>query len=91
MKTELILFGIQTVITLGLGLVGWSIKNAISDMKSAIQKNAADIAMTRKELNDLKSDLPMIYTLREDFIRTMNNVENKIGEVSQKLDRIIMK
>lgn len=91
METPLILFGIQTVITIGLGIIGWSIKGAIGDMKAAIAKNATDIAQTQKELNELKADLPLTFTLREDFIRTMNNVENKIGEVGNKIDKLLLK
>lgn len=33
-------------------------------------------------LNDLKSDLPLIYVTREDFIRVSNNID-------QKLDRLL--
>ena len=41
--------------------------------------------------NDLKSDLPLMYTLREDFVRAMNNVESKIGGMDNKLDRLLEK
>lgn len=34
-----------------------------------------------KELDDLRSDLPFIYTTREDFIRTMNNVDKKLDKI----------
>ncbi|CAH8721322.1 hypothetical protein [Paenibacillus melissococcoides] len=35
----------------------------------------------KKELDDLRSDLPFIYTTREDFIRTMNNVDKKLDKI----------
>ena len=31
-----------------------------------------------RELNDLKADLPLIYVTREDFVRIMNRVEDKL-------------
>ena len=41
------------------------------------------------QLNDLKSDLPLVYTLREDFIRSMNSVDHNISGLDQKLDRVL--
>ena len=41
--------------------------------------------------NDLKSDLPLVYVLREDFVRTMNNVESRMMGMDNKLDRLLEK
>lgn len=83
------MFVFQTVITAIVGVAAWGVKNAIADMKTTItelkkadEKNADDIANVRGELNDLKSDLPLIYVTREDFIRVSNNID-------QKLDRLL--
>ena len=83
------MFVFQTIITAIVGVAAWGVKNAIADMKSTItelkkadEKNADDIANVRGELNDLKSDLPLIYVTREDFIRVSNNID-------QKLDRLL--
>ena len=37
----------------------------------------------------LQSDLPLVYTLREDFIRSMNSVDHNISGLDQKLDRVL--
>ena len=34
-----------------------------------------------KKLNDLKADLPLIYVTREDYIRVMNRVEDKLDQI----------
>lgn len=39
------------------------------------------IEEVKQELSDLKADLPLIYTTREDFIRTMNNMDNKLDKI----------
>ena len=81
-------FVFQTVITAIIGVASWGVKNAIGEMKSAItkleaadKKNAEDIAAVRGELGDLKADLPLIYTTREDFIRVSNNIDQKLDKL----------
>lgn len=82
------MFVFQTVITAIIGVASWGVKNAISDMKSAIakletadKKNAEDIAAVRSELGDLKADLPLVYVVREDFIRVSNNIDSKLDKL----------
>lgn len=69
-------------------------------LEDADKKNAADIqAEARKreqelkeligQFNDLKSDMPLVYTLREDFIRSMNSVDHNISGLDQKLDQVL--
>lgn len=44
-------------------------------------KRADDITAVRGELSDLKADLPLIYTTREDFIRVSNNIDQKLDKL----------
>ena len=79
------MFVFQTVITAIIGVAAWGVKNAIGEMKAAVselkaadKKNAEEIAAVRGELGDLKADLPLIYTTREDFIRVSNTLDQKL-------------
>ncbi|MEG1752469.1 MAG: hypothetical protein RR234_01010 [Christensenella sp.] len=81
-------FAFQTVITVLLGAVGWGIKNAMKDLKDKTIKNADEINKVQTELNDLKSDLPLVYVLREDFIRVLNNVDTNFDKVNGKIDKV---
>ena len=81
-------FVFQTVITAIIGVAAWGVKNAIGEMKAAVselkaadKKNAEEIAAVRGELGDLKADLPLIYTTREDFIRVSNNIDQKLDKL----------
>ena len=56
-------------------------KQAVSELKAADKKNAEEIAAVRGELGDLKADLPLIYTTREDFIRVSNNIDQKLDKL----------
>ena len=78
------MFVFQTVITAIIGVAAWGVKNAIGEMKSAITKlEAADKknADVRSELGDLKADLPLVYVVREDFIRVSNNIDSKLDKL----------
>lgn len=82
------MFVFQTVITAIIGVAAWGVKNAIGEMKAAVselkeadKKNAEEIAAVRGELGDLKADLPLIYTTREDFIRVSNNIDSKLDKL----------
>lgn len=82
------MFVFQTVITAIIGVAAWGVKNAIGEMKAAVselkaadKKNAEEIAAVRTELGDLKADLPLIYTTREDFIRVSNNIDQKLDKL----------
>lgn len=86
--------------TLIVGMLTYFIKKTLVSLEEADRKNASDIreeARKREEelkdlsgqLNDLKSDLPLVYTLREDFIRSMNSVDHNISVLDQKLDRVL--
>lgn len=74
----------------------------MADIKEGIQKNdlklkelevklSSKIDQAEKDLNDLKSDLPLIYVLREDFIRSLNNVDTKMGNIDNKIDKLLLK
>ena len=86
--------------TLVDGALTYFFKKTLTSLEDADKKNAADIQVEAqkreqglKELttqfNDLKSDLPLVYTLREDFIRSMNSVDHNISGLDQKLDQVL--
>ncbi|EES73460.1 hypothetical protein POTG_01755 [Paenibacillus sp. oral taxon 786 str. D14] len=83
---------IQTATMLGIGVIGYFLKTTITEMKEQIRMNSQRVDQTeekmeqklielKKELEDLRSDLPFIYVTREDFIRALNNVDNKLDKI----------
>ena len=67
--------------TLIVGVLSFFIKKTLATLEEADKKNATDIREVSKELSDLKSDLPLIYVTREDYIRIMNRVEDKLDKL----------
>ena len=79
---------LQTVTMVGVGIIAYFSKTTVNEIKQQIKDNALKVNVVEnkmdgleKELNELKSDLPFIYVTREDFIRTMNNVDKKLDKI----------
>ena len=78
--------------TLVVGALTFFIKKTLASLEEADKKNAAQIPEAKREaadkiakvdekLNDLKADLPLVYVTREDYIRVMNRVEDKLDQI----------
>lgn len=85
-------FIIQTGFTIMLGAVTFFLKKTLSDISASmidIKKDVQEIERENenkyeqlsKEFNNFKSDLPLIYVTREDYIRQMNTVEQKLDKM----------
>lgn len=73
-------------------IIAFWLKDWKSKMESLIGQNQCDIKNVEKSLTDLKTQMPYNYTLREDFIRSMANLEKKLEKMDsnfeQKFDKI---
>lgn len=78
--------------TLVVGALTFFVKKTLTTLENADKENAAQIANAKREsaekiakveekLNDLKADLPLVYVTREDYIRVMNRVEDKLDQI----------
>lgn len=67
--------------TLTVGALTFFIKKTLSTLEETDKKNTAQIEKVEEKLNDLKADLPLIYVTREDYIRIMNRVEDKLDQL----------
>lgn len=54
------------------------------------QKNDEDLQKIKGELSQMKADLPVVYVLREDYIRVANNMEENMKELGRKIDMLLM-
>ena len=67
--------------TLVVGALTFLIKKTLTTLEEADKKNATQIEKVEEKLNDLKADLPLLYVTREDYIRIMNRVEDKLDQL----------
>lgn len=67
--------------TLVVGALAFFIKKTLANLEGADKKNADRIDKVEERLNDLKADLPLVFVTREDYIRVMDRVENKLDQI----------
>ena len=79
--TALIGAAASLLCTLVVGALTFFIKKTLSSLENADKKNAERIEKVEERLNDLKADLPLVYVTREDYIRVMNRVEDKLDQI----------
>ncbi len=73
--------------TIIVGALAFFIKKTLADQESADKRNAEHIDKVEEKLNDLKADLPLVYVTREDYIRVMNRVEEKLDKILYSRER----
>lgn len=73
--------------TIIVGALAFFIKKTLADQESADKRNAEHINKVEEKLNDLKADLPLVYVTREDYIRVMNRVEEKLDKILYSRER----
>ena len=54
------------------------------------EKHEKDMKQVQAELNNINSDFPMTFVLREDYFRTMNSVEGKMTSIDEKLSKLLL-
>lgn len=78
---------LQGITTIAVGLIAYLLRDLKKTFEDKVQKNSTDIEAVKKDLNDLKADLPFVYVMREDFIRAMANVEVKLDKIYELLTK----
>lgn len=81
-------WGIQTAIMLGIGAIAYFLKQNSTKIDERFERNECCIEKVdtkvdalEKELNNLKEELPKEYVIRDDFIRAMSNVDQKLDKI----------
>ncbi len=67
--------------TLVVGALAYFIKKTLATLEETDRKESDRIDKVEEKLNDLKADLPLVYVTREDYIRVMNRVEDKLDQI----------
>lgn len=67
--------------TFVVGALAYFIKKTLATLEETDRKESDRIDKVEEKLNDLKADLPLVYVTREDYIRVMNRVEDKLDQI----------
>lgn len=68
-----------------------SIVNLRKEIANEFSKQDLKIEKLEEDYRAFKENAPMVYTLREDFLRVMTNVDTKIADMSIKMDKLLEK
>ncbi len=60
-------------------------KKQLEDLKCQVNQKFDKI---KDDMNDMKNDMPFIYTTREDFIRSIDSVERTTATTGQTVNKI---
>lgn len=81
---------LPVVVTIGIfvattinGIIGWALKEQWKRLE-ALEKGQGEL---RKDLNELKAQLPFVYVPREEWIRAQTTVERKLDDILKELWR----
>lgn len=84
-------WGFQLLITGMIGAITYFWKKQSDRIDAGMKKLSDRVEQVdakrdelQKELAALKADLPLVYVLREDFLRVMNNVDAKLDQLLYK-------
>lgn len=88
-----ILFGLLCA---ALGVIGYFLKDIRQEIKAKGQEQDKKIEAIRDDMTTLKESLPQKYVLRDDFVRAIAGLDNKIdsmfkevSEMNKSLNRLI--
>lgn len=78
-------WGVNIATTLMIGIVGFFIKNTMNRITSDLERQSQRIDALETKLNATIQQMPFDYTLREDFLRAVNGLDNKLDRVLERL------
>ena len=71
--------------TLVVGALTYFMKKTLANLENADKQNADHIAKVEDKLNELQVNLPLVFETREDSIRVMNRIEDKLNPLTYRL------
>ena len=71
--------------TLVVGALTYFMKKTLANLENADKQNADHIEKVEDKLNQLQVNLPLVFETREDSIRVMNRIEDKLNRLTYRL------
>lgn len=86
--TQAALFLINLALGVLVSLVLWQMRELRSSLKERISEQGQDLKELRDDLNRFKAAVPHQYVLREDFVRAVATLEQKIDRLGEHLGEL---
>lgn len=79
---------LMTVLSTAIGIIAFFIKDIRNTLSEDQRRQDEAIDSVRQDLNELKSELPREYVMRDDFIRAMASLDHKIDRMAREIKEI---
>lgn len=79
---------LASILSAALGIIGYFLKDIRSTIKEKNKEQDLRIDKVEKEISDFKAALPRHYVLRDDFLRSVSNLDNKVDNISKEIGEI---
>lgn len=76
---------LTSILSMFLGVVTYLLKDIRSDSKLKQKEQDIEIEKIKEDFSDFKEVLPQKYVLRDDFLRAIANLDNKVDKVGNEI------
>ena len=66
------------LLTLGMGAIAYMLKDWKSSIEKNLEKDEGRLDKLEEKLADLRAELPIIYVSRDDFLRAISGLDNRV-------------
>ena len=84
---EWILLLVTTAMTIIFGIIGFFIKRTLAQFEVAQKQTDAKVVALEVKLNEFIQQMPFQYTLRDEFLRTIASLDNKLDRILENMRR----
>lgn len=78
---------LQLITVTIIGIIGYFIKDKVKSLQEKDKKNEESINSLQKELIDFQKEMPFRYVTRDEFIRSITNIDSKLDKIYEKLSQ----
>ena len=75
----------QSVIMLGIGALGFFIKDLKRSIAEDITENKQEIRVVKNDLNDFKETVALRYVQKDEFVAAISNMDKKLDKIYDKV------
>lgn len=72
---------VKTAIMLGIAAIGYLLRTNQAANEKRMEKSEENLDDLEKQLNGLKAELPYKYVQKDDFIRAITNLDQKLDKL----------
>lgn len=81
MGNSMVTWTIQTVIMVGIGVIGYFIKSTNGKADERMKENEGKIEALEEKFNNFKEEIPQKYVSKDDFIRAISSIDVKLDKI----------